>query len=181
MHSLAGVEADDRLRKSEHDGNVTIVKAASEPRQYFGLFLRVDRNRAEGNRVPRCSSTATSHVHQHLPNEYLTNVGSDRSDRYVDRPNKAVKFGDVVEALRVDTGYMLDVIDDVADLYRRRVVRRHSSNDHAGVRRSCSARLTCPPMRVVKLNPVGSKFAGMVVDGTDGFASYSNRVISHLA
>jgi hypothetical protein len=42
VHSLAGVEADDRLRKSE-DGNAAIVKAAPKLRQRFCLFLRVDR------------------------------------------------------------------------------------------------------------------------------------------
>lgn len=50
MHSLAGVETNDKLRKLEQDGYAAIVKAAPELRQYFCLFLRVDRNRAEGNR-----------------------------------------------------------------------------------------------------------------------------------
>ena len=49
MHSLAGVEADDRLRKPEQGGYAAIVKAAPKLRLRFCLFLRVDRDRAEGN------------------------------------------------------------------------------------------------------------------------------------
>jgi len=49
---MAGVEADNRLRKSEEDGNAAIVKAAPILRQHFCLFLRVDRNRAKGNLSP---------------------------------------------------------------------------------------------------------------------------------
>jgi hypothetical protein len=43
------LKADDRLRKSEQDGNAAIVKAAPKLRQHFCLFLGVDRDRAEGN------------------------------------------------------------------------------------------------------------------------------------
>ncbi|HPE08035.1 MAG TPA: hypothetical protein PLW50_09985, partial [Smithellaceae bacterium] len=46
-HSLAGVEADDKLRNLEDYGNAVIVKAAPKLRQHFCLFLRVDRDRAE--------------------------------------------------------------------------------------------------------------------------------------
>jgi hypothetical protein len=50
VHSLAGVQAGDRLKKSEQDRNAAIVKAAPKLRQHFWLFFQADRNRADGNR-----------------------------------------------------------------------------------------------------------------------------------
>jgi hypothetical protein len=44
------IKADERLRKSWGNGNAAIVKAAPKLRQHFCLFLRVDRDRADGNR-----------------------------------------------------------------------------------------------------------------------------------